>query len=208
MPRLVAARTRARRPIIERREVWDRAAAARAARTCYDHLAGALGVAVFRARLNQGWTVGADGRHHRHGSDRFSSRDDCAYRLTVDGQLGMAELGVALPSPKSDGTVALRYCVDWTELLRRLDRAEPPSVGQSRSRHDPADASWVAPARGTVGGLSLSLQKRDACRPSASACLGLASGPGRERIPLLADARHGIAPPPGKRRRSVIGGGG
>jgi DNA-binding transcriptional ArsR family regulator len=99
----------------------SRAAALRAARTCYDHLAGALGVAVFQALLNQGWIVGGDGRHHRHGSDRLSSPGrDCAYRLTVDGQQGMAELGVAFPSPEPDGTVALRYCVDWTEQNHHL----------------------------------------------------------------------------------------
>src|SRR2546429_4485778 len=42
-----------------------RAAALRAARTCYDHLAGRLGVAVFDALLTGHHVAGGDGNHHR-----------------------------------------------------------------------------------------------------------------------------------------------
>src|SRR4051812_17871883 len=40
-----------------------RAHALRAARSCYDHLAGRLGVAVMRALIDDGAIAGGDGRH-------------------------------------------------------------------------------------------------------------------------------------------------
>src|SRR5256886_3163689 len=52
-----------------------RAEALRAARTCYDHLAGRLGVAVFAALLEPGLARGGDGvpRPDGGGRDRLSS---------------------------------------------------------------------------------------------------------------------------------------
>jgi DNA-binding transcriptional ArsR family regulator len=96
-----------------------RAAALRAARTCYDHLAGRLGVEVFGHLVTNGDIVGGDGRHHRDHAvhDRFSAEGhDLAYHLTPSGRGRLADLGVSLP----DGPVALRYCVDWTEQQHHL----------------------------------------------------------------------------------------
>src|SRR5215213_7698407 len=64
------------------------AEAVRTARTCYDHLAGRLGVAVFAALLDAGHVTGGDGTHDplkaRH--DRLSaSGRDVDYRLTPSG---------------------------------------------------------------------------------------------------------------------------
>jgi DNA-binding transcriptional ArsR family regulator len=93
------------------------AEALRSARTCYDHLAGRLGVAVFRALLDGGHVVGGDGTHDpltAH-QDRLSAQGrDIDYRLTASGQERLARLGVAVP-----GT-ALRYCVDWSEQRHHL----------------------------------------------------------------------------------------
>ena len=100
-----------------------RAEALRAARTCYDHLAGRLGVAVFAALLERRLARGGDGVHRLDGGgrDRLSSVGrDLDYRLTSAGQERLAELGVELPSPGRDGTVPLRYCVDWTEQRHHL----------------------------------------------------------------------------------------
>src|SRR4051812_31387668 len=87
-----------------------RAEALRTARTCYDHLAGRLGVAVFGALLDAGHVVGGDGTHDPLAADedRLSARGrDVDYRLAPSGREALAGLGVEVP--RGD---ALRYCVD------------------------------------------------------------------------------------------------
>jgi DNA-binding transcriptional ArsR family regulator len=100
-----------------------RAEAVRTARTCYDHLAGRLGVALFAALLDAGHVTGGDGTHHPYTAraDTLSARGrDLDYRLTADGHRALGELGVALPAPRRDGTLAVRYCVDWSEQRHHL----------------------------------------------------------------------------------------
>src|SRR5215217_3301777 len=65
------------------------AEAVRTARTCYDHLAGRLGVAIFAALLDAGHVTGGDGRHDptRAAADRLSAPGkDVDYRLTASGR--------------------------------------------------------------------------------------------------------------------------
>src|SRR5689334_16152276 len=63
------------------------AEALRSARTCYDHLAGRLGVAVFGALLEAGHVTGGDGTHDPLGPDRLSAPGhDIDYRLTPSGR--------------------------------------------------------------------------------------------------------------------------
>jgi DNA-binding transcriptional ArsR family regulator len=100
-----------------------RAHALRRARTCYDHLAGRLGVALFGALIEQGLVAGGDGRHVRAESqrDRLSGPGrDVNYTLTPAGHERLAALGVALPAAQAGGAVALRYCVDWSEQAHHL----------------------------------------------------------------------------------------
>jgi DNA-binding transcriptional ArsR family regulator len=95
----------------------------RTARTCYDHLAGQLGVSIFAALLERGAIVGGDGVHRIEDArdDRLSAPGrDYAYRLTSTGRELLAGLGVELPEPDADGTTPLRYCVDWTEQRHHL----------------------------------------------------------------------------------------
>jgi DNA-binding transcriptional ArsR family regulator len=95
----------------------------RQARTCYDHLAGRLGVQIFGVLVAEGGVVGGDGVHHvdSAGEDRLSAPGrDLAYRLTPQGRDRLGDLGVALPSADADGTTPLRYCVDWTEQRHHL----------------------------------------------------------------------------------------
>src|SRR4051812_21643510 len=93
-----------------------RAHALRAARTCYDHIAGRLGVDILAALIGGGAVGGGDGRHHPGGADRLSAAGrDVDYRLTADGAAQLGRLGVAA-EPHS----ALRYCVDWTEQAHHL----------------------------------------------------------------------------------------
>jgi DNA-binding transcriptional ArsR family regulator len=97
------------------------AEALRSARTCYDHLAGRLGVAVFGALLGNAYVVGGDGTHDplAAAQDRLSAPGrDIDYRLTPSGRNALTDLGVQLP--RSD---ALRYCVDWSEQRHHLSGA-------------------------------------------------------------------------------------
>jgi DNA-binding transcriptional ArsR family regulator len=103
-----------------------RANALRRARTCYDHLAGRLGVALFAALIEQELVAGGDGRHRheRARADRLSaSGHDLHYRLTPAGRERLSGLGVALPAPDAAGAIAVRYCVDWTEQAHHLSGA-------------------------------------------------------------------------------------
>jgi DNA-binding transcriptional ArsR family regulator len=90
-------------PVRSLREA-SRARALREARTCYDHLAGRLGVAVMTALLSRGHlTVG----------------DDTDYEVTDSGAGFLAEFGLR-PSPRRLG---VRYCVDWSEQRHHLGGA-------------------------------------------------------------------------------------
>ena len=99
-----------------------RAHALRTARTCYDHLAGRLGVAVMQALIADGAIVGGDGLHRveEADEDRLSAPGrDVDYRLTRAGARTLAPLGIDSPDPGRDG-LPLRYCVDWTEQAHHL----------------------------------------------------------------------------------------
>ncbi|MEA2149218.1 MAG: hypothetical protein QOD69_1048 [Solirubrobacteraceae bacterium] len=121
----VLARLAPAAPVRSLRE-GTRAHALRQARTCYDHLAGRLGVAVFGALVQQGLVTGGSGRHDpaAAGDDRLSSPGrDIQYRLTPAGRGRLSALGLALPVPDAAGEIALRYCVDWTEQAHHLSGA-------------------------------------------------------------------------------------
>ena len=89
------------------------------ARTCYDHLAGALGVAVTEAMTGRGLL---DWEH--------------GLTLTGDGTRWLAELGIALPPATRRPPV--RSCLDWTERRPHLAGA----VGAALCRHT-FDAGWI-----------------------------------------------------------------
>jgi DNA-binding transcriptional ArsR family regulator len=97
-----------------------RAARLRAARTCYDHLAGRLGVALMGSLLERGVLIGGDGRYEpsRDVQDSLSNFGrDVRYELTGSGREFLTELGVVLPT---GGRPLIRYCVDWTEQRHHL----------------------------------------------------------------------------------------
>ena len=95
-----------------------RAHALRTARTCYDHLAGRLGVALMQALIAGGAIVGGDGLHRvdGDGQDRLSAPGrDLDYRLTPHGARLLETLGIE----RAD-RLPLRYCIDWTEQAHHL----------------------------------------------------------------------------------------
>ena len=95
-----------------------RAHAIRTARTCYDHLAGRLGVAVMQALIADGAVVGGDGLYHLDGDgeDQLSAPGrDVDYRLTRAGARKLSRLGI-----DDADRLPVRYCVDWTEQAHHL----------------------------------------------------------------------------------------
>ena len=100
-----------------------KAQAVRAARTCYDHLAGRLGVAIMSALIADGAMTGGDGHHVREHArkDRPSSVGrDLDYRLTDQGADKLRDLGVDVDCALAGPRAPIRYCVDWSEQDHHL----------------------------------------------------------------------------------------
>jgi DNA-binding transcriptional ArsR family regulator len=97
-----------------------RAQALRSARTCYDHLAGRLGVAVMDSLLERGLMERDRVEEGLPAGDRLSSPGRAIrYGLTEDGALFLERFGVdldALPPRRP----AIRYCLDWSEQRPHL----------------------------------------------------------------------------------------
>lgn len=95
-----------------------RARQLRDARTCYDHLAGRLGVSVMAAMLQAGHLTGGDGAFdpEQVTRDRLSAPGwDADYQLTDSGRAFLVDIGVRVPAARP-----VRYCVDWTEQRHHL----------------------------------------------------------------------------------------
>ena len=97
-----------------------RAAALRRARTCYDHLAGWLGVAVTTALLEHGALSTNDGiaTTERRRTDPISSQlRSHPYELGPQAEVVLGRIGV--PASRLDSRAAtrplLKFCLDWTE---------------------------------------------------------------------------------------------
>jgi DNA-binding transcriptional ArsR family regulator len=96
-----------------------RAHALREARSCYDHLAGRLGVEIMSAMISRGHLSGGDGTFDpdRAGSDRLNAYgSDVEYRLSSSGSDLVASLGIGYDA----GRAPIRYCVDWSEQRHHL----------------------------------------------------------------------------------------
>ncbi|WP_273732404.1 ArsR/SmtB family transcription factor [Mycolicibacterium septicum] len=105
------------RPVTSLRE-GTRAARLRSARTCYDHIAGRLGVQLMGSLLDRGVLTGGDGWFHPGGTDRLSSPGhDVPYQLTDGGRRLLHQMGIELPTGPRP---LVRYCVDWTEQRHHL----------------------------------------------------------------------------------------
>ena len=74
----------------------------RAARTCYDHMAGAVAVSL-HDRFNQlGWLSA-------------SSTDNNAYDLSADGEKALASLGIDVEATRLLRRRFASACIDWSE---------------------------------------------------------------------------------------------
>jgi DNA-binding transcriptional ArsR family regulator len=103
-----------------------RAQAVRAARTCYDHLAGRLGVELMAGLLRGGVLTGGDGRYERMRADDdrpAAAGRDLDYRLTDGGARRLRDLGVDVDGALAGPRTPIRYCVDWSEQAHHLSGA-------------------------------------------------------------------------------------
>jgi DNA-binding transcriptional ArsR family regulator len=96
--------------------------ALRRSRTCYDHLAGSLGVALMSAFVDQGLL-----RRERTDSASGSRPDQPAsygrqatYRLTARGAERFTGFGIDVDELVRGRRPVVRYCVDWSERRHHL----------------------------------------------------------------------------------------
>lgn len=110
----------------------------RVARTCYDHVAGQVGVGIMHGMLDRGYLAGGPGVPEAGGTDGPASPGhDYDYRLTDDGRAHLDALGVRIPAGRRP---LVRYCIDWTETRHHL-------AGRlGRGLRDRAlEAGWLRP---------------------------------------------------------------
>lgn len=117
----------------KRLSVGPRDAAMRAARTCYDHLAGRLGVALADALVAGG----------------FAELDSDAGAVTADGMALFERLGLDVEAlqarrGKRSGRVPCRPCLDWSERRHHLAGV----LGAALCRHC-FDQNWTRRIEGT-----------------------------------------------------------
>jgi DNA-binding transcriptional ArsR family regulator len=105
-----------------------RGAALRGARTCYDHLAGELGVALTDSLERQ----------------RLIETGDGSYALTTVGERRLESLGIDVGPLRDQRRAFTRPCLDWTERRPHLAGA----VGAAIAEHALAQR-WVAHVPGT-----------------------------------------------------------
>jgi hypothetical protein len=105
-----------------------RTAALRAARTCYDHLAGRFGVAITEA------LVARDVLRNRDGS----------FELTGDGEVFLVQLGVDVAGARACKRMFARACLDWSERRPHLAGAVGAALATRLM-----DLDWIKRKRDT-----------------------------------------------------------
>jgi len=102
-----------------------RLAQMRRGRTCYDHLAGKLGVALLQALLREGLVAGHDGAFRPEREQLASRSRDPLYRVTGDGTARFATFGIDVAED-----AMLSHCVDWTEQRHHLAGSVAAALAQ------------------------------------------------------------------------------
>lgn len=117
------------RPIRSLRQ-GTRAQRLRAARTCYDHMAGQLGVGVTQALIQRAVLVRDDGvaDTSRRPGDRLSApMSNHPYRLGGAATTTLRALGIDMEQIAEDSAhrsrPLLKFCLDWTEQRHHLSGA-------------------------------------------------------------------------------------
>lgn len=110
------------------------------AQTCYDHLAGRLGVAIAEALLEMKALEPIDERDHR---------------VTPTGRELMARLGIEMAPLEQSRRVVARSCLDWTERRPHLAGALPSQlltmmVQEGWMRRQPSGRAVLVTPKGTA----------------------------------------------------------
>ena len=100
----------------------EEAAALRAARTCYDHLAGALGVALTQSLVERG----------------VLDPVNDGYTVTPEGTARLEEFGLDLDAARRQKRLFAPQCLDWSERRRHVAGALGAALAQ-RLR----DMGWI-----------------------------------------------------------------
>ncbi len=95
----------------------------RLARTCYDHMAGTLAVALHDKLLEAGWL-----RPHQNEADD--------YDLTTSGERGFAALGIDVDSMRKRRRRLACACLDWSERKPHLGGAAGAALLETALRQN------------------------------------------------------------------------
>jgi DNA-binding transcriptional ArsR family regulator len=109
------------------------AGAMKRARTCYDHLAGELGVAVTDALVDR----------------EVLARDDPGFAVTGPGGVWLRELGLDLDAHRRARRSFARGCIDWTERRPHVAGSLGAGIASAFFRH-----GWI---RRRPGGRAVSV---------------------------------------------------
>ncbi len=131
------ARRSPSQPVTSLRE-GTRAEALRTARTCYDHLAGRLGVAVTSALLAHGALAGPGDTRRRPGDRISAPLREHPYTLGPAASAVFGSLGVDVDAVAAGRRPLLKFCVDWSEQRHHLAGALGAAVATRF-----LDAGWV-----------------------------------------------------------------
>jgi DNA-binding transcriptional ArsR family regulator len=137
------------------------AQAVRAARTCYDHLAGMLGAGLMTAMIEDDLLAGGDGSFHHtaDGLDRLSAPgSDVDYRLTERGVMKLDAFGIDFDALAAKPRPLVRYCVDWSEQRHHLAGSLGAAIAERMF-----ELGWVGRRRNTRA-VQLSDEGRDGLR--------------------------------------------
>jgi DNA-binding transcriptional ArsR family regulator len=96
------------------------AAALGRARTCYDHLAGRAGVALFDAMLGRGLI-----------EPQVTADERSAYEVTDKGRERLGRIGVDVDAVRASRRRFAGHCLDWTERRPHLNGALGAAVTAS-----------------------------------------------------------------------------
>jgi DNA-binding transcriptional ArsR family regulator len=112
---------------------WNHGEALRAARSCYDHLAGQAGVALADGLLAQ----------------RVLTLGDGAFGLTDDGHARLSAFGLDVDAILGARRATARACVDWSERRPHIGGALGAAL-----LSELLDRNWVTPAPVRTGARS------------------------------------------------------
>jgi DNA-binding transcriptional ArsR family regulator len=86
-----------------------------AARTCYDHLAGTLGVALHNRFHALGWLSAHPARATRKNSAKSLAKNTGAYDLSEAGERALAAFGIDIQATRNLRRQFACPCLDWSE---------------------------------------------------------------------------------------------